>query len=131
VVHAWSLYGESLLAHGRAKLPPERFQTVREHERAKRQRWLEALIDDYRSTLDENQARGFQPKLELLHGDPTVVIPQVVRELDADVLGIGTVSRSGLGGLLIGNTAEAIVNRVDCTVVTLKPEGFISPLSTT
>ena len=131
IVHAWSLYGESLLAHGRGKIPPERLKDLVEQERAKRQQWLENLVAEYRHTLDDDRAKRFNPKLELLHGDPTVVIPQRVKELDADLLSIGTVSRTGLSGWLIGNTAEAILNCIDCSVVTLKPEGFISPVSAT
>ena len=69
--------------------------------------------------------------MELLRGDPTVVIPQRVEELDADLLSIGTVSRTGLSSWLIGNTAEAILDCIDCTVVTLKPEGFVPPVSAT
>jgi len=131
IVHAWSLYGESLLARGRGKIPPERLKDLVEQERAKRQQWLENLVDEYRNTLDDDRSKLFNPKLELLHGDPTVVIPQRVKELDADLLSIGTVSRTGLSGWLIGNTAEAILNRIDCSVVTLKPEGFVSPVSAT
>ena len=67
--------------------------------------------------------------MELLRGDPTVVIPQQVKELDADLLSIGTTSRTGVSGWLIGNTAEAILSRIECSVVTLKPEGFVSPVS--
>lgn len=131
IVHAWSLYGESLLAHGRGKVSPERLKDLVEQERAKRQQWLENLVDEYRNTLDDDRAKRFNPKLELLRGDPTVVIPQRVKELDADLLSIGTISRTGLGGWLIGNTAEAILSRIDCSVVTLKPEGFVSPVSAT
>ena len=100
-----------------------------ERERVERQQWLENLVDEYRSTLDDDRAKRFNPKLELLRGDPTVVIPQRVKELDADLLGIGTVSRAGFSGWLIGNTAEAILNCIDCSVVALKPEGFIPPVS--
>lgn len=129
IVHAWSLYGESLLARGRGKLPPERFQEVVAQEQAKRQHWLENLIEEYRGSLTSKQAVRFKPKLELLRGDPTIVIPQRVKELDADVLNLGTVSRTGLSGWLIGNTAEAILGRIECSAVTLKPEGFVSPVS--
>jgi nucleotide-binding universal stress UspA family protein len=102
-----------------------------EQERAKRQQWFENLVDEYRNTLDDDRAKRFNPKLELLRGDPAVVIPQRVKELNADLLSIGTVSRTGLSGWLIGNTAEAILSRIDCSVVTLKPEGFVSPVSAT
>lgn len=129
IVHAWSLYGESLLASGRGKIPPERLEKAKREEEARRRQWLEDLVGGFRRTLDEATAASFHPQLSLLNGDPAEVIPQTVKELDADVLAMGTVARSGLGGMLIGNTAEAILNRVECSVVTLKPEGFVSPVS--
>ena len=30
--------------------------------------------------------------------------------------------------LIIGNTAEEVLNQVDCSVLTVKPEGFVSPV---
>ena len=42
---------------------------------------------------------------------------------------MGTLSRGGVAGLLIGNTAERVVNRVDCSLLTIKPEDFISPVT--
>ncbi|MEA2079293.1 MAG: universal stress protein, UspA, partial [Pseudomonadota bacterium] len=32
-------------------------------------------------------------------------------------------------GFLIGNTAEEVLNQVDCSVLTLKPEGFVTPVT--
>ena len=41
---------------------------------------------------------------------------------------MGTVGRHGLSGILIGNTAEDILSNVDCSVLALKPDGFVSPV---
>ena len=41
---------------------------------------------------------------------------------------MGTVARAGIGELLIGNTAKTILQRVDCSVLAIKPEGFASPV---
>ena len=128
VAHAWDLYGYSLLAHGRGQVAPERLEVALEAERARRQQWLDGLLDDYRQSLPPQQAELFDPRPLLLRGDPRVVIPKKVRELDADLIGLGTASRSGLRAMMIGNTAEEILHRVDCTVVVHKPEGFVSPL---
>lgn len=127
IVHAWRLYGESILAHGRGKIPPARLAAITDEEQEKRQQWLERLVDEYRDSLPADRAEVFNPKIELLRGDPKIAIPQRVKELDADFVYIGTVMRKGVGGWLIGNTAEAILKCVDCSVVTLKPEGFVPP----
>ena len=128
IVHAWSLYGETLLASGRGKMPPDRFQAALKREEAERKEWLDGLVARYRDTLDAETAASFNPKLSLLHGNPNVVIPQLVKELSADILGMGTASRRGIRGMLLGNTAEAILTRVSCSVVTHKPEGFEAPV---
>ncbi|HEX7228424.1 MAG TPA: nucleoside diphosphate kinase regulator, partial [Candidatus Binatia bacterium] len=39
---------------------------------------------------------------------------------------IGMFSRRGLGGWLIGNTAEKILNRVKCSVLMVKPNGAVA-----
>jgi hypothetical protein len=41
---------------------------------------------------------------------------------------MGTVCRTGAAGFLIGNTAETILADVTCSILALKPEGFISPI---
>jgi universal stress protein E len=127
VVHAWSLYGETLLASGRGKMPPERFQQALEKEEIRREEWFVSLIDDYRATLSADEASRFTPTLELRRGDPKIIIPERVNELDADVLAMGTVGRAGISRFVIGNTAEAILHRVNCSVEAYKPEGFVTP----
>ena len=97
-------------------------------EENKRREWLAELVKQFKSSLPAGDAETFNPELELLHGDPVTTIPELVHHLNADVLAMGTLSRSGLGGMLIGNTAEAILNRVNCSVVTFKPQGFESPI---
>jgi nucleotide-binding universal stress UspA family protein len=57
------------------------------------------------------------------------VIPALVRELEADLLVIGTVARTGVPGLIIGNTAEDVFNSVRVPLVAVKPPGYVSPLA--
>jgi len=61
-------------------------------------------------------------------GDPKQIIQQQVEQLGPDLLVIGSVARTGLSGLLMGNTAEAVLNEVDCSVAIVKPAGFKSPI---
>lgn len=46
----------------------------------------------------------------------------------ADLIVIGTVGRSGIQGLLLGNTAEKVLDTCDCSIFTVKPDGFVSPI---
>jgi len=40
-----------------------------------------------------------------------------------------TVSRSGNAGFIVGNTAEMVLHQVDYSVLTVKPDGFVSPVT--
>lgn len=62
-------------------------------------------------------------------GLPEKVIPQVAKELDAELVIIGTVGRVGISAALIGNTAEHVIDELNCDVLAIKPEGFESPVS--
>ena len=46
-----------------------------------------------------------------------------------DLLVMGTVCRTGLAGFIIGNTAEEVLSALNCSVLTVKPEGFVSPVT--
>ena len=62
-------------------------------------------------------------------GLPEKVIPMVAKDIDAELVIIGTVGRVGLSAALIGNTAEHVIDELDCDVLAVKPDGFVSPLA--
>jgi len=62
-------------------------------------------------------------------GTPWQEIRRATKFLAADLVVIGTVGRSGIQGLLLGNTAEKILDTCDCSILTVKPEDFQSPLT--
>ncbi|WP_333608799.1 universal stress protein UspE [Arsukibacterium sp.] len=64
----------------------------------------------------------------VLEGMPEDVIPQLAKKLDAEMVVIGTIGRTGLSAAIIGNTAEHVIDRLDCDVLALKPANFVSPL---
>lgn len=62
----------------------------------------------------------------LASGHPSYVIPRLARKIHSDIVVMGAVSRSGLKRLLIGNTAERIVDELACDVLVVKPREFRS-----
>lgn len=64
----------------------------------------------------------------LLKGDPGELIPDLVKKKKMDLVVMGTVSRTGIAGLLIGNTAERVLNQIKSSVLTVKPDGFKTPI---
>jgi nucleotide-binding universal stress UspA family protein len=72
---------------------------------------------------------GFpKENVHLVEGAPACVIPDFVETNGVDLLVMGTLVRTGVAGFLIGNTAEKVLGRVDCSVLALKPAGFRSPV---
>lgn len=119
LLHAWFLHFEKALRINENDTP---FRTVdvmlndlRKAQKAK----LQALAGDY---------GDLQPALHLIKGKPQEVIPRFVRNHRVQLVVMGTVGRTGVAGLFIGNTAERILQQLDCSVLAIKPEGFVSPI---
>jgi hypothetical protein len=79
--------------------------------------------------LSAYSLRGVKHTLHLLKGEAENVIPELAEKENVDLIVLGTVGRSGIPGFFIGNTAESILNQANCSVLTLKPEGFVSPIT--
>lgn len=56
-------------------------------------------------------------------------MPQLIKDLDAELVVMGTVGRTGIPGFIIGNTAETILNQIECSVLAVKPDGFVTPVT--
>lgn len=114
VVHAFNPEAGVALGH-----PGVDLDRHRKEVRALHRKHLDTLLADL--AIPEEQ-------VHLEAGAAGKVIPDVVRRERADLLVMGTVARTGIPGLLIGNTAELILDHVDCDLLTVKPEGFITPV---
>jgi universal stress protein E len=62
-------------------------------------------------------ARG---KSHLVCGDPAVELPRLARSLRAGLVVMGAASRSGLKRIFIGNTAERVLDSLQCDVLVVK-----------
>jgi universal stress protein E len=57
---------------------------------------------------------------------PINAIADLARKVHADLVVMGAVSRTGLKRLLIGNTAERIIDDLSCDVLVVKPREFLT-----
>lgn len=67
-------------------------------------------------------------RLHLVEGPAESLIPAVAERLGVALTVIGSVARSGLSGTLIGNTAENILDSLNCDLLVLKPDDIIRHL---
>jgi len=87
--------------------------------------------EEHRSALDRLiKASGIsgQQKVHHLRGKAEECIPSFVKDRKIDILVMGTVARTGIPGFIFGNTAENVVQKLSCSLLALKPQGFVSPV---
>jgi nucleotide-binding universal stress UspA family protein len=120
VVHAWTFPVERSLRGGHVGLSSDVDRWVSD-AREQHRRWLIDLVRPY--ALEE-----LEHEVYLLKGEAGRLIPEVATAKEVALVVMGTVSRSGVAGLLIGNTAEKILGEVDCGVLAVKPDGFVTPV---
>jgi len=83
-------------------------------------------LDEFLGTLGIDKSRI---RAHLSFGTPWKEIQHLVKVLKVDLIAIGTVGRNGIEGLLLGNTAEKVLDHCDCSILTVKPDGFVSPIA--
>jgi nucleotide-binding universal stress UspA family protein len=121
IVHAWSAPGEELLrtegwvAHSEVE---SYVASLQERDRQA----VEGLLD--------RCPPGSAPRhIHLIKGQPADVISEFAKGHQVDLIVMGTVVRTGIPGLLIGNTAETVLHQVQCSILAVKPENFVSPVT--
>jgi nucleotide-binding universal stress UspA family protein len=119
VLHVWSLFGESALA---GHLSKDEFREVEQAARAQASRAFERFLADYGMALNVEN-------VHLIKGEPNRAIVDFVNSDGIDLLVLGTIARSGPAGLIMGNTAEMVLSRIQCAVLAVKPEGFVSSVT--
>ena len=119
VVHAWWLHSEAMLRGRRINMPPAEIDGLLREVRGTAEEALDALVE----RVDLSRIPS---EIHIVKGQPYEVISGFASNSDVAVM--GTLSRSGVDGLLIGNTAERVLRRVECSVLAVKPEGFRTPL---
>jgi len=83
----------------------------------------EHVGDEARADLERlavPAADGVRVERRLEKGDPATQTLRVARELQADLIVMGTHGRTGLSRLLMGSVAERVVRRASCPVLTVK-----------
>lgn len=58
----------------------------------------------------------------IVHGEAAAEIVRVAKEREVDLIVISSHGRTGLGRILFGSTAEAVVRHAACPVVVVKPQ---------
>ena len=81
------------------------------------------------SLLSQYPMSEIHHEVHLPRGVVQQKITSVVEKEDIDLIVMGTVNRGRIPGFLIGHVAESVLDSVCCGVLTVKPEGFETPVT--
>lgn len=128
IVHAWEAIGEGAMRSAVMTRTEEEIIAYVEEVRQQYKQKLNVLIDGINSKLGQDVLEYLNPQTHLMKGSPRKEIPVLAQDIEADLVIMGTVARTGIPGFFMGNTAETILNRLDCSVLAIKPPAFVTPI---
>jgi len=127
LAHAWEAFAEmTMLAHGDISSESVTAHVQKQH--FIHQKVLYRLGEALHDRIGTNAYKKLSPSFHLPKGPAKKVIAPLAAGLKADIVVMGTVARTGISGLIIGNTAEAILDQLTCSVLAIKPPGFKTPV---
>jgi len=93
---------------------------------------VKKLVDETKRAAKRSFLRLVQParlpesRCHLVGRHPIDAIEQIARKTESRIVVMGAVSRSGLKRFFFGNTAEALLDTLNCDMLIVKPPGFAS-----
>lgn len=86
----------------------------------------EHRLNEFLATLGSGVSRIVS---HLTWGHPWQEISRIAMKHQADLITMGTVGRTGVKGVVLGNTAERVLDTCDCSILTVKPDDYVSPIA--
>lgn len=126
--HAWEAIGENILRGPFMHSTETEIIAYTEAVRMHHKKNLDTFIQEWSSQMDKKALDYLEPRTHLVEGPASKEIPLLAKRINADLIVMGTVARTGIPGFIMGNTAETILKQIDCSVLAIKPPGFITPV---
>lgn len=127
LVHAWDWFAEGFMRRW-SDMSADELAGHLSRERLLHEEALMSLQSQLRQSIDPATYRKINVTAHLPRGPAQQAVATQAQQLRADLVVMGTVARTGIAGLLIGNTAETILEQIACSVLAIKPPGFITPV---
>lgn len=121
IVHAWDYTGADLETSRSELTESIRADLFQRHETLRR-----AAVQ---GVLEKVDLSGVAYDVHVVRGHPEIVVPELAHGHQVDLVVMGTVTVGGIAGFLIGTSAEHMLRMVDCSVLTIKPDDFITPVT--
>lgn len=90
---------------------------------------MHKLMDSLKQSLGAESFAYLSPQTRVIKGIAAQELPKIAEEIQTDLVVMGTIARTGIPGVIIGNTAETVLSQLHCSVLAIKPPGFVSPIT--
>jgi len=127
LAHAWDASAEQTFLSQKG-ISSKSIDAYVEKKQAIHKNGLSTLGADLEKWVNANAQNPIDPRLHLIQGPAEKMIPHLAKDLSADLVVMGTIARTGISGLIIGNTAEAVFHQLMCSILAVKPPGFKTPV---
>lgn len=114
IVNAYPLVNVAFAMVPEVTAPDDLHRYVQEQHEEACGRWA----DKYNISRDN---------IHVSEGAPEIVVSELAKSLAIDVVMIGSVGRTGISGVLIGNTAELLLDKLECDILVIKQTDGVSP----
>ena len=129
IMHTWDATGEGAMRGAFMRMPEDEVLAYVEQVRRHREMNMNQLLQEVIAKFGKETLQYVEPQTHLVKGSARKEIPAMAKQIKADLVIMGTVARTGVPGFIIGNTAETILNQLDCSVLAIKPPGFETPVT--
>lgn len=129
IVAVWEALGESAMRGSFMHTPEEKIVAYVEQVRQQHAAGLDSLLREVMTRIGKDAMDYLKPRTHLVKGWARREIPALAKRIEPDLVVMGTVARTGIPGFFMGNTAETILNQIDCSVLAVKPPGFVTPVT--
>ncbi|MBR9829714.1 MAG: universal stress protein [Oceanospirillales bacterium] len=98
------------------------YEALQQRVRAEHHTRIDELIAPYGLSVQD-------PCVHLLEGELHQLVPQWAQDNQIDVLAMGSQARGFLDRMLLGSSAERLLDKVGCDLLVLKPDSFHCPVT--
>lgn len=122
LINGWNLQLEMLLHGPRFNATIDQIIALKSKIKSKRESRFASFLKDCGPVY-------LQPQTHIAEGTLEDVITEALSRYTIGTLVMGSIGRYGAPGVFIGNSAEKIIAHADCTILAIKPAGFVSPVT--
>lgn len=121
VAHAWNVFGGSVV---KSRLKPGEFEAIQKKAEAEVAAAFDNVLSPWKLSHRDERVHIVNDPMGAGHA-----IADLAKQQNIDLVVMGTIARTGVAGALMGNTAERVLDQIECAVLTIKPDDFISPVT--